>query len=72
MLYIFQITLLCTYSAQASYVKSQAISKFGDENCPLVETVDNYQGKENDIIILSLVRSNPSSAIGFLAVLFTF
>lgn len=24
-----------------------------------VTTVDNYQGEENDIIILSLVRNNP-------------
>ena len=23
-----------------------------------VQTVDNYQGEENDIVILSLVRSN--------------
>jgi superfamily I DNA and/or RNA helicase len=27
---------------------------------------DNYQGEENDIIILSLVRSNPEKKIGFL------
>lgn len=27
---------------------------------------DNYQGEENDIIILSLVRSNPDKKIGFL------
>ena len=27
---------------------------------------DNYQGEENDIIILSLVRSNSDGKIGFL------
>jgi superfamily I DNA and/or RNA helicase len=32
----------------------------------LVTVVDNYQGEENDIILLSLVRSNESNAIGFL------
>lgn len=42
--------------------------KFSSANFPLVETVDNYQGKENDIIILSLVRSEPSDSIGFLGV----
>ena len=29
---------------------------------------DNYQGEENDIIILSLVRSNAEKQIGFLKI----
>lgn len=29
---------------------------------------DNYQGEENDIIILSLVRSNHNKQIGFLKI----
>lgn len=28
--------------------------------------MDNYQGEENDIILLSLVRSNESGNVGFL------
>ena len=32
-----------------------------------VSTVDNYQGEENDIILLSLVRSNQEHSIGFLS-----
>jgi hypothetical protein len=31
-----------------------------------VSTIDNYQGEENDIIIISLVRSNLEGNIGFL------
>ena len=31
-----------------------------------VQTVDNYQGDENDIILLSLVRNNDKGEIGFL------
>jgi helicase required for RNAi-mediated heterochromatin assembly 1 len=31
-------------------------------------SVDNYQGEENDIIILSLVRSNSENKIGFLKI----
>jgi superfamily I DNA and/or RNA helicase len=31
-----------------------------------VSVVDNYQGEENDIVLLSLVRSNEQDAIGFL------
>ena len=33
-----------------------------------VTSVDNFQGEENDIIILSLVRRNEGKAIGFLKV----
>ncbi|OAL51624.1 P-loop containing nucleoside triphosphate hydrolase protein [Pyrenochaeta sp. DS3sAY3a] len=32
-----------------------------------VVTVDSYQGEENDIVLLSLVRSNKRHAIGFLS-----
>lgn len=32
-----------------------------------VNTVDGFQGQERDIIYISLVRSNSSSEIGFLA-----
>lgn len=31
-----------------------------------IETVDSYQGKENRIVIVSLVRSNDRGQIGFL------
>ena len=31
-----------------------------------VSTVDNYQGEESDIVIISLVRSNKSGDIGFM------
>jgi helicase required for RNAi-mediated heterochromatin assembly 1 len=33
-----------------------------------VVNVDNYQGEENDIILLSLVRSNPDNNIGYLKI----
>jgi len=33
-----------------------------------VTTVDNFQGEENDIILLSLVRNNDKNRIGFLKV----
>lgn len=31
-----------------------------------VAAIDDYQGEENDIIILSLVRNNSQSRVGFL------
>ena len=33
-----------------------------------IVTVDNYQGEENEIILLSLVRSNKENKIGFLEI----
>ncbi len=33
-----------------------------------ITAVDDYQGEENDIILLSLVRSNSEGRIGFLKV----
>ena len=32
-----------------------------------VSTVDSFQGREGEVIIISLVRSNPSNVVGFLA-----
>ena len=40
-----------------------------DENKVKIHTIDLYQGDENDIIIVSLVRSNNESKIGFLGTL---
>ncbi|CDW82429.1 UNKNOWN [Stylonychia lemnae] len=66
-----QITVLTLYQAQSGYIKKL----FKQKNSPLdpiqyvkVVTVDNYQGEENDIIILSLVRSNLQNNIGYLKV----
>ncbi|CDW79810.1 nfx1-type zinc finger-containing protein 1 [Stylonychia lemnae] len=66
-----EITILCLYKAQ-----SNLIFKLFKNNYPRddpikkikVVTVDNYQGEENDIIIISLVRSNPRNDIGFLKI----
>lgn len=50
-----QITILTMYSAQVS-----ALQHAATENMEKVKitTVDNFQGEENDVILLSLVRSN--------------
>ena len=61
-----QITILTFYIGQVmtilSYLKDSSIK---DKNIK-VSSVDNYQGEENDIILLSLVRSNKEDIIGFL------
>lgn len=37
------------------------------ERRPIVVTVDSYQGEENEVVLLSLVRSNRNASVGFLS-----
>ena len=59
-----QITVLTGYSGQLSEMK-RLMPKTVFEGVRAT-TVDNFQGEENDVILLSLVRSNTSGSIGFL------
>ena len=60
------ITILTMYLGQMSEIRH----KLRDMDMAEVKcmTVDNYQGEENEIIILSLVRANKHETIGFLNV----
>lgn len=65
------IGIICTYSAQKNYLYKKLSEEewFGnakESNLIKVDTVDSYQGKENRIIILSLVRNNHEKKQGFL------
>jgi superfamily I DNA and/or RNA helicase len=59
-----QITVLTMYTGQLIQLKKEMPRDFfeGVRIC----AVDNFQGEENDIILLSLVRSNEDGKIGFL------
>ncbi|XP_033730449.1 LOW QUALITY PROTEIN: NFX1-type zinc finger-containing protein 1-like [Pecten maximus] len=59
-----QITVLTTYTGQVFALK-KLMPKREFEGVR-VTAVDNYQGEENDIILLSLVRSNSDDSVGFL------
>ncbi|XP_072013999.1 LOW QUALITY PROTEIN: NFX1-type zinc finger-containing protein 1-like [Amphiura filiformis] len=65
-----RITILTTYTGQLLNFKQ--LIKDGTDKSILgavrVCVVDNYQGEENDIILLSLVRSNDEGNIGFLKI----
>ena len=61
-----QITILVTYAGQLLLMKN-FMPKAIFEGVR-VTTVDNFQGEENDIILLSLVRSNDRNSIGFLEI----
>lgn len=58
-----QITILTPYTGQMFLFKRLMPKEQFDgvRVCP----VDNYQGEENDIVLLSLVRSNTQGKIGF-------
>ena len=61
-----KITVLTMYTGQLLTLKrTMPKTKFEGVR---VTAVDNFQGEENDIILLSLVRSNNKKKIGFLAV----
>ncbi|CAH1269007.1 ZNFX1 [Branchiostoma lanceolatum] len=61
-----QITILTTYTGQLFNFKT--VMKEEVFEGVRVCTVDNFQGEENDIILLSLVRSNEEDIAGFLKV----
>ncbi|XP_062521487.1 NFX1-type zinc finger-containing protein 1-like [Corticium candelabrum] len=59
-----KITVLTTYTGQVLSLKK--FMPKATYNGVRITAVDNYQGEENDVIILSLVRSNVQGKIGFL------
>lgn len=65
------IGIITPYEGQRSYIVSsmQATGSFKKENYREVEvaSVDAFQGREKDFIILSCVRSNEHQGIGFLS-----
>lgn len=60
-----EITILTMYRGQLLELKQKMKRK--DFEGVRIAAVDDFQGEENDIILLSLVRSNPEGVIGFLS-----
>ncbi|KAJ8721998.1 hypothetical protein PYW08_004400 [Mythimna loreyi] len=59
------ITILAAYSGQMFYMRKERQNYSGLKHVQIT-VVDNYQGEESKIIILSLVRNNEENKIGFL------
>lgn len=61
------ITILTVYAAQAERIKNRL--KYYSKEIPTIRVaiLDTFQGEENKIILLSLVRSNSTNAVGFLS-----
>lgn len=62
-----EITILTTYSGQMFHLRKLRKESGALRNVRIT-VVDNFQGEENKIILLSLVRSNAEANIGFLKV----
>ncbi|XXG71977.1 hypothetical protein AAC387_Pa07g1182 [Persea americana] len=63
------VGVVCPYSAQVSEIQQKLGKKyetFGDFTVS-VKSIDGFQGGEEDVIIISTVRSNSKGAVGFLS-----
>lgn len=62
------IGVISPYNAQVNLIKKLIRSKLELEGFPVeVSTVDGFQGREKEVIIISMVRSNNNKEIGFLS-----
>lgn len=53
-------TVISPYRGQVEKLSQKAAGQF------YTQTIDSFQGRESEIVIISLVRSNPDGEIGFL------
>ncbi|KAL8769890.1 MAG: hypothetical protein Q9194_005330 [Teloschistes cf. exilis] len=58
------MAVITPYNAQVSLLASELREKFGDEI--EVGSVDGFQGREKEAVVVSLVRSNGDGEVGFL------
>jgi hypothetical protein len=58
-----QIAVIAPYSAQVRLLRDRLTDVTGLE----IDSVDGFQGREKEAVVISLVRSNPEGDIGFLA-----
>lgn len=64
--YVHTIGVICTYAAQSQLIRQKLrVATLSAElaRAVNVDTVDGYQGKENPIVLLSLVRNNADGHI---------
>lgn len=57
-----QVAVIAPYSAQVRLLREKI--SYNDVE---VDSVDGFQGREKEVVLVSLVRSNPEREIGFLA-----
>ncbi len=62
-----EIAIIVPYAAQVRLIRRMVNDEFGFQTKLEVDTVDGFQGREKEVVIISLVRSNRDGEIGFLA-----
>ena len=63
----YEIGVTTFYAKQAALIRTAVDDEFPDESFRIeIGTVDAFQGKEFDVMILSTVRSNGERQVGFL------
>ena len=61
------VAVISPYSAQVNYIKDALIESTQSHYSNIeVNSIDGFQGREKDIVILTLVRSNEEGTVGFL------
>lgn len=62
-----ELAVITPYRAQAHALREQVAATLGERAAEVeVDTVDAFQGREKDAVLVSLVRCNPDGALGFL------
>jgi superfamily I DNA and/or RNA helicase len=56
------IAVIAPYAAQVRWLRERAVDPALE-----IDTVDGFQGREKEAVVISLVRSNRQGEIGFLA-----
>ena len=59
-----EIAVITPYNLQVEFIRMQLREKYPSLE---IRSVDGFQGREKEAVILSLVRSNPKGEVGFLA-----
>ena len=57
-----QVAVIAPYSAQVRFLRDHCNS-----NSVEIDTVDGFQGREKEAVLISLVRSNAQGEVGFLS-----
>lgn len=60
------VGIISMYAAQTEAIRIKARAAFGEDHALEIHTVDGFQGRDKDSILISTVRSNPRGYIGFL------
>ena len=61
------IGIVSPYSGQVRMIEELIIQSSNEYDGLEVKTVDGYQGREKEIIVISTVRSNEDGQVGFLS-----